>query len=240
MNDNHFDKLVDGELSEEERRDLLLQLENEPGGWRRCALAFLEAQCWKQSLGAWAGKTESAETTPTVQYKKPSRWPSRLGMGVAVAASFFAAMWIGSLWRDWNGRPTGTDAVVGQFHDPFRSKPPFQTILPEFMTEHNIAAAPPPPPRPESEAEPWRVVTVSSPDGQQGRTINLPARERDRLDERWENTPSAIPSDVMQALNRTGHQVKQQRELIPVSLQDGRQMVMPVDQVDVHYVGRTY
>ena len=49
--ERQFDLLVDGELSEADRRALLLQLEHEPDGWRRCALAFLEAQCWKAELG---------------------------------------------------------------------------------------------------------------------------------------------------------------------------------------------
>ena len=47
----NFDRLADDELSEEERRELLGRLDDEPGGWRRVALAFLESQCWKQSLG---------------------------------------------------------------------------------------------------------------------------------------------------------------------------------------------
>jgi hypothetical protein len=229
MNNIPFDRLVDGELSEEERRDLLAGLDNEPGGWRRCALAFLEAQCWKQTFCGWAGKAEQEQTPaaqPTVQYKKkPSPWVGRLGTVAAVAASFVAALWIGSAFRDWSGRPggnavqnvPGVEAVAG-------NNGPSQTL----------------PLRPEPAANPWQVVTVSPSNGPGGHSINLPAREDDRVDEQWSNTPSAIPSDVMQALARTGHQVKQQRELVPVSLQDGRQMVMPVDQVDVHYVGRTY
>jgi hypothetical protein len=45
-----IDKLVDGELAPEERRQLLLELDAEPGGWRRCALAFVEAQTWRSEL----------------------------------------------------------------------------------------------------------------------------------------------------------------------------------------------
>ena len=48
--DLRFDLLVDGELSDIERRQLLAGLDDEPGGWRRCALAFLEDQAWRQSM----------------------------------------------------------------------------------------------------------------------------------------------------------------------------------------------
>ena len=42
-----LDKLVDGELTEADRKVLLSALDDEPGAWRRCALAFLEAQTWR-------------------------------------------------------------------------------------------------------------------------------------------------------------------------------------------------
>src|SRR5690349_18552203 len=45
-----LDRLVDGELSELERQELLSALDDEPAGWRRCALAFLEAQTWGADL----------------------------------------------------------------------------------------------------------------------------------------------------------------------------------------------
>ncbi|MDO5582021.1 MAG: hypothetical protein Q4G69_12900 [Planctomycetia bacterium] len=37
--------LVDGELEEPQRKDLLIRLEQIDGGWRFCAITFLEAQC---------------------------------------------------------------------------------------------------------------------------------------------------------------------------------------------------
>ena len=34
-----------------------------------------------------------------------------------------------------------------------------------------------------------------------------------------------------------GHQIEQQREFVPVPLKDGRQLVVPVDRVNVRYIG---
>ena len=48
--DPRFDRLVDGELDEHERGELLAGLDKEPSGWRRCALVSLEAQCWKETF----------------------------------------------------------------------------------------------------------------------------------------------------------------------------------------------
>src|SRR3569623_3265887 len=49
-----LDLLVDGELDEAARRKLLRWCEQDPAGWRSCALAFLEAQCWSQQVGGLA------------------------------------------------------------------------------------------------------------------------------------------------------------------------------------------
>lgn len=50
--------LVDGELEEPQRRDLLLKLDRIPEGWRCCAIAFLESQCLKDSCRADAAEHE--------------------------------------------------------------------------------------------------------------------------------------------------------------------------------------
>ncbi|NLF08164.1 MAG: hypothetical protein GX594_09325 [Pirellulaceae bacterium] len=219
--DSLFDRLVDGRLSEERRRELLESLDIEPGGWRRCALAFLEAQCWKEALN----RSESEES-PFAQPNdaaKPARspWPGRIATTMAMAASFLLAMWIG--WWAQSGKVFDAGGLrLGQFAHTADSPTP---------ANQDPQASP---------TKPWEVVTVSVPgsDGRPCASFNLPAIERRAIDSRWlEDTPSAIPQDVREALARTGHEIKQHRELVPVSLQDGRQLVMPVDQVDVRYVG---
>jgi hypothetical protein len=85
------------------------------------------------------------------------------------------------------------------------------------------------------------MVTLAAPEGSGGamEPIRVPAVRRDTLDPGWlERLPGAMPADVLQAFQRTGHEVRQHRELIPVDLNDGRRLVMPVEQVDVHFVGR--
>jgi hypothetical protein len=190
-----FDRLADGELSEQERRELLSGLDDEPGGWRRCALAFLEAQCWRQSLGGFVfgegGKEERPAPAVARAASRPLRrslWFSRLGTAAAMAASFAAAVWLVT-WA-----------------------------------QHN------------------QVAEMPRPDEKADQVAKNGDVEPNQLDRQWlQNTPPAIPENVAQALERTGHEVRQRREFVPVSLEDGRQMVMPVDHVDVHYVGnRTY
>src|SRR5258708_1569066 len=45
-----MDRLVEGELTDEERRRMLESFDPEPDGWKRCARAFLEAQSWRAAM----------------------------------------------------------------------------------------------------------------------------------------------------------------------------------------------
>ncbi len=47
-NQRVLDRLVDGELTDAEERAVIAQLSQMPDGWRRCALALLEARCWQR------------------------------------------------------------------------------------------------------------------------------------------------------------------------------------------------
>jgi hypothetical protein len=229
LDDRRFDRLVDGELTEEERRELLASLDDESGGWRRCALAFLQSQCWRDSFAAMMrqGIPGTADVKATRASHSP--WPGRLGTILAMAASFLVALWVGSLLQQ---------ARVGHFAAP--SGPMGEvarTVSGREQPDRSLAGGAPNAP---SASSPWRMVTVSSPAGspRPGASVSLPAVERDNVDEHWlRSLPPAMSDNVVQAFNRTGHQVEQHRELVPVPLQDGRQVVVPVDQVDVHYVG---
>ena len=56
-----FDRLVDGELSPAEYRRVLVALEQQPGAWRKCAEAFLQAATQApQPIHAAASKASSA------------------------------------------------------------------------------------------------------------------------------------------------------------------------------------
>ncbi|MBR4834305.1 MAG: hypothetical protein IKU86_08260, partial [Thermoguttaceae bacterium] len=52
--------LVDGELPDAERRALLERLDAIDGGWKLCAIAFLEAQTFRQAFRAFADAEFSA------------------------------------------------------------------------------------------------------------------------------------------------------------------------------------
>ncbi len=175
--DARFDRLVDDELSEEERRQLLGRLDDEPGGWRRCALAFLEAQCWRQALGGLPNVRDSLSAvfqsaakdadetsalqgeTPSLPFETPRRaaWLGRLKVLSAMAASFLAAMWLGTVaQRAWVGQPriaAGPDTLTTLAENTERPHP---FVTPD-EPENNLVSSPL---RAGNGPSPWRVVTV--------------------------------------------------------------------------------
>src|SRR4051794_19060678 len=96
MNDLELERLVDGELSPPEYRSLLASLDDEPGGWRQCALAFLEAQALASELAGIRGSLDLSHDRPV---RSRSRHIERRDLWTffAVAASFLVALGIGIL-----------------------------------------------------------------------------------------------------------------------------------------------
>jgi hypothetical protein len=235
--DEHlFDRLVDGELSESERHKLLASLDAKPEGWRRCALAFLEAQTWRESFGEFthAVRTTPSKPMPNPLPPSPRKQKKKLGaMGtvMAMAASFLITLGLGGwMLRTPHSSPIGNPAgnIIAN-NGGSRAVMP----IPNVSAGGNDTI-----PQPKQSAStPWQMVRLEAP-GLTGNNepLQLPAQPRDRLDEDFlKAVPNPLPDDVRQAFERTGHEVRMHRELVPVQLKDGRQLVIPIDQVEVQY-----
>src|SRR3972149_3765527 len=106
LDDRRFDLLVDGELPESERRNLLSTLDDLPGGWRRCALAFLEAQTWNEEMRSIRQESVSPAQPARAAAQRACRGgPFRTLL--PMAARFLIALGLGmvlhDLWRPGGG-----------------------------------------------------------------------------------------------------------------------------------------
>lgn len=205
-----LDLLVDGELSESQRRELLAWCEREPDGWRRCALTFLDAQSWSKVLGQMArGDSEAVEGmlsddpllsapaagAPLIGLPKPTIAPAWLVPALALAASVLVAFSLG-LWAR-GGRFGGGPAIAAKgARDKVR-------------------------------------LVADGPAGAPGES-QMPVADGQSMDDDWlRGQPATMPREIQQALERLGHRVRQQRQLVPIPLEDGRRVMVPVDQIDV-------
>lgn len=240
-----LDQLVDGELTDAERRRLLEQLDRTPGAWRLCALAFLEAQCWKEALGQCAPPI--AEAVPAALARPlaaPVRRLGRWGSLAALAASVLLAGVLG--WMAGSaGWPRSSPSVVPLAGQPGTIVPPAASQEARHRMVETVRWTPPlPGPQglPDTEAPPseddLQTVTVRVPDpsGLVSREIALPVVPAQGVDPAWFR-PTPLPPEMCEYLRRQGYEIRQQRALVPAACNDGRCIVMPVDQVEIHYVG---
>jgi hypothetical protein len=136
ISDRILDQLVDGELDHQEYSRVLRRLEIAPDGWRRCALAFLEAQAWKRDITPAAvntGEVYSSSQSTDVVTRRPDggsvmgpRLNWRTGrvswLGLVAAVLFAFALGTGVDWRGLRS--------PGSFDTPFVSNDPAPPALP--------------------------------------------------------------------------------------------------------------
>lgn len=265
-----IDRLVDDELSQAERRAIIERLERLPDGWRRCALAFLEAQCWRRAIapeepcesaatpGAGltvegaplAAETRVAPRRPTITRRQPSS-PSAsrpLRTALAMAASFLVAFALGAAWRwGWLGMEAGDAAATGpQVADAPETFDGVRPVESPIAPGSSVPDAPSALARDEAPAQsaesgvenprPLGTVRLSVPVGGDGpaRSIELPVLEGGSLGAEWlGRLPAAVPPEVVRALEHSGMNVEQQRDVLRFRTPDGRALVVPVERLEV-------
>ena len=230
-----LDRLVDGEIDRDQQRQLLLALEAQPDGWRRCALAFVEAQTLRLEFRGLGDKedTEKGNAKPQAAGKwhglRQVRW-------FAMAACFALAFAIGSvtrgLWttgseRNLTNQQVATNAGHGDAN------------INSYVNAANTTAANVTPANANPAKSEIVKMTLPTPDGKSEQTVEVPLVEGNEADlQAMLAAQNPVLSDAaLETLQSTGHVVQRRRAFYPVLLQDGRQGVVPVDLVEVRDTG---
>ena len=201
-----WDRLVDGELSREEYRELITQLDDEPGGWRQCALAFLEAQAWGQEL-----RERSCEASlPAMVRVRGSRQWSVVPLTVTVVLLLALVTGVHKQgWWPFN------DTIAP--HDVERG-PPAQLRVAEQDHASVDSSSP--------------VNSVGSFLYEKEEVGSLGATEN--MGQNWlARSPSAVPDRIVRVLHRMGHTVLRRQRYLPLSVEGGHQVVLPVEEIEV-------
>ena len=215
FDDIHLDRLVDGELNETEYRELLASLDAKPDGWKRCAHAFLEAQAWGQDLRAIVqekrqpGKRadqQSASVRPISRMLAPWLWP------LAVAASFLGAFALGTRW---DSTSSGLQQIAGTSPQLEKARAVEVTpFAPRSSDRENVA------------------FVVHRGDGSTDQ-FHVPVYGQEHAYSQWaQQARAAVPRDIQRELRKRGYELQRQRDWEPVRLQDGRQAIFPINQLE--------
>jgi hypothetical protein len=205
-----IDRLVDGELPEAERRELLLLFDTEPDGWRRCALAFLEAQTWRQAL------------TPVVAASGVGRLESSKGVSSGFSTPFASGS--GRATRFWRpaARLSGLAAAIvlaftlGWFlhRQPGAVLPDSRSVGPQVESVVERSAQPPQ----------NGSIKVARKDSNSTQPVRV-AADVDPL------------AKDLQKLQQQGYRVETQPRLVSLESKDGRKLKLPVQEVRIRYIG---
>lgn len=208
-----LDRLVDGELTEAERHKLLASLDHLPTGWRQCALAFLEAQSWREIFSSSAkrpaveapaklpvaaaavleAKADLAQPGQTRMVEpaapKSSRRLSKHWLwAMEMAASFLVVFSLG--WMIRGGKLITTNA-----------QPSSGNVAQSVISRSNAAV---------------QQVQNFSP-----------------LQWSQSASPAPLPDQMRQAIEQSAQMLRQQRRVVPLEFPDGQRVLVPVDQIEV-------
>jgi len=218
MNDIDFERLTDGELSPDEYRRLLASLDDEPDGWRQCALAFLEAQ-------ALTGELRGVRAALDLRHDhRASASPRRIDRRdqwtfLAAAASFLLALGIGIVGpRFLPLIQNGGSLVTNTMPPAERDNVPHETLRPIGNVQLVMDDA--------GGDSPRRQVPVYEVNSDLNRYF---------ADER-----PALGPELIELLRQRGLRVDREQQYYPAPLEDGRQIIVPVEGYQITPVGRTY
>lgn len=255
MNDNSreqpldtvIDRIVDGSLCPSELGVALARIEREADGWKRCTLAFLEAQCWREAFRALDAPAESQQASEFHSVEKPPATSGRSaarGWRSAAAAAFFVAAFALGWLSHVSKLPERVSAVV-----PVAAKSIPASLADDSSTKAKTPASALPalPDGAESlvadnrslpdQAEMVRAVAQVriGPDGA-GATVPILAGPG--IDGEWlKAQPPPLSEYEQVALQRLGYQVDQRRRILVGTLADGRPVTVPIDQIEIRYTG---
>jgi hypothetical protein len=223
-NDEMLDRLVDGELSSAERQQMLTALEARPDGWRRCALAFLEAQSWggeMRRLVSDAADRDRDQPVVTLASAESSGSPRRSSAGAGAWMSVAAAVLVAfGLGRQMNS--------------------PRSTLAPQ----NDLAVAPLPLAPEAGRAEPDAdAVTLVLDDSRGTRhRVQMPLVEGRQLGEEFADAPQWSSSpELHRRLDEQGLGLRAMRRYVPLQFEQQNKvipMIVPVDDAVVTPVRR--
>jgi len=225
-----LDQLVDGELSLAQQQEVLQHLQTHPEGWRRLALAFLEAQTWRQEMPRLVQTPIAHPPQPVLRpaSTRRNRIPAwqMLALAGGVLIAFLGGYWTRDFWPGLrNSSPEGFlvqgSALPQQERKP-HSEADWLKETPGYSRREFSSG--------------WEYVTLTDGRGPDGvpevvRVPVSPTMPESRL------APSGppIPEELLDLLRRWGAEVSHSREFVPLRIEDGRQVVVPVEQVELYH-----
>jgi hypothetical protein len=219
LDELQLQRLVDGALSEPERRRLLALLDERPELWRDVALAYVEEQVWSDIIGSEV-RRELAVSQQVPSPASTTRTPWSWKFTLAIAASLLVMLAMGFQLGQRSGLPVvGNSATTQQPRD--------------------VIAKPSLPPPTIDDATPshYRLQLVYG-EGPSRQLVELPVYDASHVpNDDW--TPDARAAEELnRGLYALGYRFDWTTDYLAGDLTDGRQLVVPVRSAALEYYGQ--
>jgi len=213
-----FDRLADGELSPAARRELLSSLDGRADGWRRCALALLEAQTWRGELPQLVAEASSPMAASRVEeVPLEPEWSMNW---YAIAASLFFAFTMGLAFRDL---PHSHQTRTPNPSNIATIRPQQHTLAPQLARV-----------RPATAGQGDSVTMWVRDEAGNPRQLRVPLVDATAMDRRLGlQFQPGLPADVRSQLEQRGYQVESKRRYAPLVLDNGQSIVVPVEDTKI-------
>lgn len=219
-------KLVDGELSRDDERELLLSLDDDSRSWRTLSLLFLEERLLRTSLRAIVPMPETAPmvSPPVAARPVPSSRVRALLVGSLVAACSFC---LGLLVSHGSLPAVGVDPAPIAQHDSSSTLP---VVEKPVMTSSDDTST-------DIDGVPTEYISMKlvGNDNVALQQVEVPviSTSPESITNMNVSYQPMVPDEVRQAFLRQGKTVSEQIQLIPIQLQDGREAVLPITDIRV-------
>ena len=224
IDETRLQRLVDGALNEDERREFLVGLEERSEQWREVALAFVEEQIWRCEI-AGVRRCDDARPsqTPCAAPATTSRrtWVAVLALSVSLFAMLAAGFQLGG-WQSRSQRIAApiVDEVGGDENETGTVDSPDPEIQDSpWRGTDNLASN-------------YRIVLPR----EEGQIVEMPVYEEAQFDTAfWDRVDPVVVEALNKRLSRRGYRADWQTEYLTGRLDDGRQLVVPWRTVSLRY-----
>lgn len=234
-----MDRLVDGELSRESYREVIARLDEEPDGWKRVAIGFLEAQAFAQELRSFCteGQGTGAANPPQPTLTVPVETKT---ISQSVQKTFeeleqndqSVSNQIRPNWINWPLGLLSSAAAVGivivssmyyQSDSDFALSPNSPAINKfENGLSSNTDQA-------EFNDADGHIQFVANSTGAHTKPVDVPVYSADR----YRPLHSSEVDQVVSQLEKNGRPVRRERQVVPVRSHNNQTIWVPIEQVDI-------
>jgi hypothetical protein len=225
IDESCLQRLVDGALSEGERREFLVGVDQRPELWREVALAFVEEQIWRHEIAAAlrCGDADECKSRPVRRAAASKRTWSMVS---ALAIGLLAMLAVGFQLGRWQSRSHQVAAPMVEHAGSGESENDAHAVTPDPKSPES------PLQDPDDQSPEYRIMLPQV----EGQIVDLPIYDESQIDTAsWEGERPVIVEVLNERLSRRGYRADWQTRFLTGRLDDGRQVVVPWRTVSLRY-----